>query len=792
MRHASSRPALLAVPGPGCAFVLAACCASAGAARADDAVEPGKPGQPAQSVNTVVVTGGRPTSLPTQIPATIEGITGEQIRERINAFDSEDALKYLPSLNVRKRYVGDYDHAVLASRASGTGNSARSLVYADGILLSNLLGNGATYTPRWGLVTPEEIERVDVLYGPFSAAYPGNSVGAVVDYQTRMPTKEEAHVKLTGLSQGFQLYRTDDRYNGWNGSASYGNRVDDWSYWIDVSRLDSDAQPIAFANKLVSSGVPNGGGIPVTGAVAGNNPANQPWLLLGATSQTHTVQDHAKLKLAWDISPVLRASYTAGWWGNDAARSSQSYLRDAAGAPVLTAGKVSIDGRSYTVNASDFAPSRATLEHLMQGFSLKRHSRDTFDWEVAASLYDYERDRVRTPTVLLPDASANGAGQVTDMEGSGWSTLALKGVWRPDGGQLDGLLAGHTIEFGLQSERAQLRTRVFGSSADWLHADDGPTVSIFNGNTWLESLYGQDSWRIGQDWHATLGARFEHWRAYGGELSNAALAAPLPFPARAANHWSPKAALSWQAAPDWLLSASAGRAVRNPTAAELFQGSIVGNAIVNSNPDLKPERSWTGELSAETARGGNSLRMTLFREVTRDALYSQPLLTTATGVVSTVQNVGRIRTNGFEASAQVEAVGERAGIHGLSLSGSLTFANSIITDNPAFPASVGKWQPRVPRWRATLLASWRASDAWSATLGLRDSGRQYGTLDNSDPNANAYTGVSDYLVLDARVRYRFDRHWSAALGVDNLNDDKYWAYHPYTQRTVTAELRWDL
>src|SRR5678816_3744560 len=84
---------------------------------------------------------------------------------------------------------------------------ARSLVYADGILISNLLGNGATFTPRWGLVTPEEIERVDVLYGPFSAAYPGNSVGAVVDYVTRMPDKLEAHAKVGVVSQPFELYQ---------------------------------------------------------------------------------------------------------------------------------------------------------------------------------------------------------------------------------------------------------------------------------------------------------------------------------------------------------------------------------------------------------------------------------------------------------------------------------------------------------------------------------------------------------------------------------------------------------
>ena len=108
---------------------------------------------------------------------------------------------------MRKRYIGDYDHAVLASRASGTGNSARSLVYADGILLSNLLGNGATFTPRWGLVTPEEIERVDVLYGPFSAAYPGNSVGAVVDYVTRMPDAFEAHAKVGLQRRGLRPLR---------------------------------------------------------------------------------------------------------------------------------------------------------------------------------------------------------------------------------------------------------------------------------------------------------------------------------------------------------------------------------------------------------------------------------------------------------------------------------------------------------------------------------------------------------------------------------------------------------
>jgi iron complex outermembrane recepter protein len=88
-------------------------------------------------LGTITVTETQASSLPTHISTVFEGVSGEQIAQTINATDSSDALKYLPSLNVRKRYIGDYNHAVLASRASGTGNSARSLVYADGILLSN-------------------------------------------------------------------------------------------------------------------------------------------------------------------------------------------------------------------------------------------------------------------------------------------------------------------------------------------------------------------------------------------------------------------------------------------------------------------------------------------------------------------------------------------------------------------------------------------------------------------------------------------------------------------------------
>lgn len=743
---------------------------------------------PIKSLGTVTVQGGQPTSLPTQISATIERITREQIERSINATDSEDALKYFPSLLVRKRYIGDYDHAVLATRASGTGNSARSLVYADGILLSNLLGNGASFTPRWGLVTPEEIERVDVLYGPFSAAYPGNSVGAVVDYVTRLPTQFEAHAAIGGTTQRYQQYATDERFSASQASASLGNRAGALAWWFNVNRLRSNSQPLFFGNPLVASGAPGSGGTPVTGAVPYLDPQNRPGLITGDNSRIRTVQDHIKIKLAHDLSATLRASYVLGYWANEAERGSQTYLRDAAGNPVF-AGPVNIDGRQFTLAATQLSLSQEQLAHVAHGLSLRSRTQGEFDYELAASVYDYGKNQVRTPLVALPGAARGGAGRINDQRGTGWNTLAAKGIWRPGAGSAGSTdsTAGqraHVVDLGVQRDAFKLRTRV-SNTADWMAGAPADLFSAFAGQTALTSVYAQDTWQFAPRWKSTLGLRYEQWQARDGTIANAS--STLRFGERTERNVSPKVALGYQLTPAWTLRASAGRAVRYPTVSELYQGSIASGSLVNNDPNLRPERSLAGEFSAEHDLGHGSLRLTLFREDARDALYAQ----TNTSVfpsVTNIQNVGRIRTHGLELVFQATDVM----LKGLELASSLTLANSIIKENGNFPASVGKRQPRVPDVRANLLLTWQSDSRWSYTLGARYSGEQFNTLDNSDPNGDTLAGTSRFFVADVRVRYRWDKHWSASVGVDNLGNSRYWAFHPYPQRSYSAELKFDL
>jgi len=757
---------------------------------------------PSKDAGVVTIVSQQPTSLPTHIPATMEGITAAQIEQNINATDSEDALKYLPSLLVRKRYIGDYNHAILSSRASGTGNSARSAVYADGILLSNYLGNGVSglsFPPRWGMVTPEEIERVDVMYGPFSAAYPGNSVGAVVEYTTKMPEKLEGTVKMGYTHQPFDLYNTHATYGGWQSSASLGSRSGDWSWFLNFNHTDSQGQPLTFATRTVSTGTAGSAGTAVSGAVPGLSSANAPWLILGTATQYHTVQDHVKAKVAYDFSPTVRATYTLGIWQNTSEGRPQSYLTNASGQTV-TSGAINIDGRSYSaLTGGDLPLTNEKLTHTLHGLSVKSRTQGVFDWEVAASLYDYGSDTKRQNGAnnTLPNAASGGAGTIADGSGTGWNNLALRGTWRPQGPKGE-----HVVDFGAQQDNYKLRY-LTSNAADWIVGSPSipvgmttSTISAVGGRTQLDSVYAQDTWRFAPQWRAVLGLRSENWKAYQGLTDIVSSNVNVPrytknYDTRQENFLSPKAALSKQIADDAFVKYAVGRAVRMPTVYELYGATSTTNSQYINDPNLRPEKSWTQELSYEKNLDKTQWRVTAFAEDTQDGIYSQSVVDPAAGnrTISRVQNVDRIQTRGLENAFTWQGLG----LPGLDVTGSLTYADSVIKANQGFVAvagdTIGKMQPNIPKWRATLLAGYRWNAAWTSSVAVRYSGQQFRTLNNSDVNGYAYMGVSPFTTVDVRTRWQINPQLAAAFGIDNLNNNKYWNFHPYPQRSYTAELK---
>src|SRR5450830_309910 len=172
--------------------------------------------------HTVVVTGSTNYSGPVNTPATIETVTVKELSDTTNVMNIEDALKYFPSVMVRKRFNGDTNEPV-TSRTTGVNASARTLIFADGVLLSTLVNNNnGNGSPQWFMVSPEEIDSIDVMYGPFSAAYAGNSYGAVIQLNTRMTKQFEATVKVNVSKQNFDLYNTRKSYKSGDLNATIG------------------------------------------------------------------------------------------------------------------------------------------------------------------------------------------------------------------------------------------------------------------------------------------------------------------------------------------------------------------------------------------------------------------------------------------------------------------------------------------------------------------------------------------------------------------------------------------
>jgi iron complex outermembrane receptor protein len=129
----------------------------------------------------------------------------------------------------------------------------------------------------------------------------------------------------------------------------------------------------------------------------------------------------------------------------------------------------------------------------------------------------------------------------------------------------------------------------------------------------------------------------------------------------------------------------------------------------------------------------------------------------------------------------------------------MTMVDSRITADPNFRNAAGaltdvsgRYTPNIPRLKATAVATYRHNEQWSGTLAARYSARTWATLDNTDINPNTYQGFDRYVVVDARVRYQWHKQWSAALGLENLNNQKYYLFHPFPQRTFIAELRFAL
>ena len=734
-------------------------------------------------MQSVTVTSDRTASQKYQLPNTVESNTAIKIAETVNIIDTPDALKYMPSLMVRKRDSADFGGATLATRIWGVSYSAKSIVTVDGMPISNQLYNDNNYgPPKWFVVSPEEIDRIDVMYGPFSAAYSGNSMGAVVDIITKRPTKEfEGAVGLTSAIQSFSQFKTNDSFNTFQAAALLGGRSEGISWRLALNHQDANTQPRAFGTG--STTVVADQAFPYIKKDGTNG-----GYYLGATTLLHGVSDNINAKLKIDLNPNTQLAFSSGVFMGNTDSTSKSYMAN---------GFCSTGSGSCTTLASGVYGYKQ--EHWVNGVSLKSNTRGNWDYDISLSNFRYQNDVQRTAGYLNNDGTvvnnvAGKLGSVRDMSGTNWTNFDAKAIYRPAQAPL------HQLSFGYHQDYTLLSS-VTNNVQDWQNSNVGTMTAKAQGTNETKAVWIQDVYKASQQLQYTFGGRYESWNSYNGGVFASSTSA-LNQPAVSVNHFSPKFSTLIGLDDGAMVNVSLANAFRFPTVGELYNVTTcttgcTGNQTFPYSPNpatIKPEKVNSFEATYSKRFDNANYRASFFAEDANDALISQygnvnPAQ--PNGLYSYWMNVQKIRSRGFELSSDIQ----KFLLDKLDFFSAVTVVDSVIAANNGVTSAgksvVGNKTPGVSPLRIKFVATYRPDDKLSVSLGGSYQKQFYSSIDNNDVNPSTYQGFSGYTVLDIKARYKLDKNLTVSAGIDNLTNHKYFLYHPFPQRTFVANLKYN-
>jgi len=720
--------------------------------------------------DVILVIGQNDTPI-TVVPRGLSVSLGQEEFAGINALNVEDLMKYAPNFFVRKRFAGD-DNAVVALRGANTVQSARTIVLVDGFVVSNFLGNRYDFPPKWNAVGPGEVRQFDIVYGPYSARYGGNSMGGVISVTTAEPKDSESHATVQTMMLPFSEYGLRETFQGYNieGGASWKQPDGPWSVRAGFRHFYNVGQSMTY--KLLTPA--SGAGVAVTGAYDDPRLASP---VFGASSPVHVTQDQARLRVGYA---------TAGGWQIDGLgliwktrqilTDSRSWLVDTAtGAPVYQ-GKVFYGGQTW--NATGLNMARTDRTEYLAGLKL---AGPLAGWDVRLNLSHYwiPKEESRTSKDYLAGVS-EGAGTREVVGTPGWYTGGLT---------VEHVLGRHKLAFGTDANRYQASSTTYNST-NWRTAAGQSFNSATYGKTSLWGLWIEDTYDLGGDFVLTGGVRYDRWRAFAGGIAKAFAGSRVDdlYTGRSDESVSPKLSLQGALTRDLDVQISLGTAKRFPTVGELFQGKIdnITQAIDpdSFDPNLEPERSQDANLILRRNFGKLHATVSLFYQNIENAIFSFSGTNQYGNTVSSYKNVDRVRQYGVEMSVEAKDLL----IHGLDADVNIAWTDARTLRNASNLLAEGKQFPRIPRWRSNGNLRYRVSDPLKFSLGWR-----YASRPNSDlfglVRGDAYGFQSEYFTVDARSSWDLSKTLQLSAGIDNLFNDHAYVSHPLPQRTFVADLK---
>ena len=725
--------------------------------------------------NEVVIWGKSEESKKTNTSSPTSVLVPEDLIS-VNATTTEDLLAHEPGLIIRKRYIGD-SNGTIGIRGSNMFQTTRSMVFADGVPLHYFLQTRYSGAPRWTLVSADEIAQIDVVYGPFSAEYSGNAMGGVVNIETAIPTERKVHLQTSFFRQDFEYLGYKESLNGSKQFLSYADSFDDFTLYFSYNHLKNDGHPQTFRfARLDATDEADGDETTVTGGLLDLDEYGDPALYFGNTGVSESDTNNYKIKLGYDFgqwSSLLNIAYEDR---TNTTQAANNYLTDTNG-DAIWSGDFIQDGHLFRVRESNFSESELDRRSLLIGFRLIGELNENWTLEGDFSNFEVLEDQTRSSNASRLSPQYTLDGRIREYDNTGWSTYQLKL-------KNDQFFGKEFLGFsaGVSREQYDLEINNYDST-NYLAGDKTALRNNGNsgGSTSLSAIYAQLDWDLNRHWNTVVGLRQEKWKSndgfYGSQLHID----------REESRFSPKFSLSYQSDSAWRMQYSLAKAFRFPIVEELFQNErrTTGTSLANAN--LEPEDGVHQNLMWQYNLDKGYLRANYFAETIEDVIVSQRTIVDNISV-STFIPIDKVETQGIELIYnQLGLLGDR-----LDLRYNMTYLDSEIVRNSANIDIEGKTPPRMPHWRANLMATFHLNSDWNIGTSLRYASNSFGDLDSADIASNVFGSQDKYFFVNLKANYQVNENTKISAGVDNVFDELAFVHHPWPQRTYFLDLSFTL
>jgi len=707
------------------------------------------------TLGEVVVTATRTSASLSAAPAAVTVVNTRNIETK-NASRLGDVLDQVPSLYLRGGALGQSQGTIGTSGMSLRGiDQTRTLILLDGQPIQDA-GSGKV---NWRVPFIEDVARIEVVPGAFSALYGSNAIGGVVNIITKQPDKREFTAKIKkgwsdASGEDASLYFRDKMDNGLGIVAGLGYQSRD-SYINDF---------------VVRSPVAGALGTAVTGAQATTTTAGAQAYIVGDKGVAPWRQINATTKIYYDCSGVGKLFGGIAYSETDLGYTMfNTYLRNATtGAPV-SAGTLDINGRRVTLSESNFVNNSPLYESTARYFA-------GFEGAVGNGYLlkiDLAQIERQYRFVNANTASTWGAGTGTQTNAPNSGTDGTAQLSFPVGDR-------HFIVSGISLHNEKVDGTTYTLS-NW--RDPATRTGIadgYSGDSTTASLFAQDEISVIDKLKVYIGGRFDNWQTKGNYYKNTAPASAVTYASRSASSFNSKLSAVYQAADPVTLRASFGQSFRAPTNNDLYSYANIFGITSIGDPDLKPERGNTWEIGGEWRVSDKfKANATYYQTILKDLITNFRLSNVP--IVSKRINAGKAKIDGIELAAE-------AGLtNWLTLNASYAYIGSEMLENSVDPLSVGKRLIDSPK-NIVHMGITAQQGPWTGILNASYSSKVFSTAQNTDTAEGVPGSYDAHTMVNAKVGYAFSRMVKGSVAINNLLDKKAYSFFLLPGRNVTAEV----